>query len=230
MYSLHDDPAQRLRRYNRCADGAGYREQVEEVRRLWIHRREELTAENEADQQEILKIEEQLRQAVAEHRMRGDLQKRAKQDLNHLEAELHVAKRRWNRRLSTRDALVARTSFFMMALFALLVLFADLLPVDPSTRNLLRTAGLVLTLMFLGIFSLMVGRILYMRSKRQEHEALREDVISLEGRLLNKQYEYHDLAARAGRTEAEGESLHQRIDMLKHEIRKRQRQLELPYV
>jgi hypothetical protein len=230
MFSLRPEPARKLKRYNRCADGTAYRQLVDEVRSLWAKRREQLFSEIESRQKAIADAEDTIRQVVSEHQMRSDLQGKAHQDLNLLQTEMHVAKRRWNRRLSTRDALVARTSFFLMVLFALLVLFADVLPVDPATRDLLRTAGLVLTMMFLAIFSLMVGRILYMRSRRQEHESLRDDVISLEQRLLQKQYEYHDLAAKAGKTESESRSLHQRIDDLNREVRQRQEWLEQPYV
>jgi hypothetical protein len=230
MFSLLPEPLRKLKRYNRCADNTTYQQYVDEVRELWARRREQLNNEIESMQEGIEQAENVLRQTVAEHRMRADLQVRAQHDLNLLQAEMHTAKRRWNRRLSTRDALVARTSFFLMALSALVVLFADVLPFDPSTRTLLRTAGLVVTLMFLAIFSLMVGRILYMRSRRQEHESLRDDVVSLEQRLLQKQYEFHDLAARVGKTESESQSLHQRIDELKEGIRKRAAWLDQPYV
>jgi hypothetical protein len=230
MTWLKPEPSRKLKRYNRCADSDSYQNFVEEVRKLWTWRRDQLLGEIETRRSAIEQAEEQLRQASSEHRMRLDLQGRAHHDLNALQADLHVAKKRWSRRLSARDALVARTSIFLTVLFFAMVFVSELIPVDQPTQMLIRTASFALMLLFLAISAGMLGRILYMRSRRQDHQALREDVISIENRLLQKQYEFHDLAARASKTDAESRSLDARIAELKREIQERLGQLDEPYV
>jgi uncharacterized protein YlxW (UPF0749 family) len=116
-----------------------------------------------------------------------------------------------------------------MVVFLMGVFFAETIPVEPSTQTLIRTASLALMFLFLAIFAGMLGRILYMRSRRQEHQSLREDVISLENRLLQKQYEFHDLAARVGKSDSEAQSLHRRIELAQEEIDQRRARIDQPY-
>jgi hypothetical protein len=228
--SFTPEVARKLKRYNRCADREGYQEVVDLVHHVWEERRTELEREITHAGQEIDRAEARIRELQREEKKTTELKVEARQSLQTLEGELKLTKRRWNQRLTARDALVARTSFFMMMLFLFVVLFGDAIPVEPATLNTIRTAALVLTILFLGIFALMLGRILYNRSRRQEHQALREDVESIEKRLMEKQYHYHDLGSRNEGAHVEIQALHARIAELKEKIEEYRMRLAEPYV
>jgi predicted nucleic acid-binding Zn-ribbon protein len=89
---------------------------------------------------------------------------------------------------------------------------------------------MVLSVLFLFIFALMLGRILYMKSRRRELRDLREDVDSTEERLRGKQFEYHSLGAEAETTESEMSALKERIVTLRREIDERAARFAEPYV
>lgn len=228
--AFQPEVARKLKRYNRCADREEYQQTVEHVHRVWEKRRSGIEGEIAQKTSEIDRAEGRIRELHQEEKKNAELRAEARQHLTSLEGELMLTKRRWNQRLTSRDVLVARTSFFLTVLFLLVVLFGDLIPVDPKSLGVIRTASLVMTILFLGIFALTLGRILYNRSRRQDHQALREDVISIERRLQDRQYQYHDLAARTEGAHAEIDALRARIGELRGEIETLRLRLAEPYV
>lgn len=162
--------------------------------------------------------------------MKHDLRQTAHTSVRELEGELARARRRWYQRLSPRESLVARTSFFLMSVSVLMLFAVDALPIDERTRDLVRTAALAMSILFLMIFSLLVGRMLYMRSRRQEHAVLRDDVASIEGRLSSRQYELHGLSAEEERAREEAVALEERARVIEQEISSLERKLTRPYV
>ena len=228
--SLAAEPSGRLKRYNRYADRQHYQQRLDELQRLWKERSETLERQQREMQQQVIALESELRARQSEQLLKSDLQKRAALGVGDLDSELHTARKRWNRALSPKDAMVARTSFFFMVVMFVIVFFADLIPVDDEMKGIIRTASLGLFGLFLVTFSLMLGRIFYMRSRRVEHQSLREDVASVEDRLINRQREFHEYAAEAERAEGEITALAERIAATNIAIEETKLRLEEPYV
>jgi hypothetical protein len=230
MWSVSPDVRRRLGRYNRCADRASYRRQTDALRALWDARTAELRDAIERRTAELVAIRARVRQMTTERQMKSDLSQSTHSSLREIEGELARARKRWYQRLSPRESMVARTSFFLLALSLITVFAADAMPIDERTRALVATAALAMTCLFLIIFSLLVGRMLYIRSRRQEHAVLRDDVASIEGRLTSKRYELHGLSADAERAREEAVALNAQADAIEAEIALMKRKLEMPYV
>ena len=230
LRTMKPDIRRRLARYNRCADRATYQERTNELKQLWSERAEELRSQISAREQELETTRARARDLVSQGQMKRELGHTAGASLREIENELSRARRRWYTRLSPRESLVARTTFLALALSLLGIFAADILPVDERTRDLVRTAALAMSCLFLIIFSLVVGRMLYMMSRRREHAVLRDDVASIEGRLSSKQYEYHGLSAEAQRARVELAALEARENALLAEIATIAAQLTRPYV
>lgn len=228
--SLEPEVSRKLKRYNRCADREGYHESAELAHSVWEERRGDLEEQIDQWKGEINAAETRIRELQRDEKKTTELKAEARHSLQTLEGELLLTKRRWNQRLTARDALIARTSFFMMMLFLLVVLFGDAIPIEPGTLATIRTASLVMTVLFLGIFALMLGRILYNRGRRQEHQALREDVESIEKRLQDKQAYYHELGASTEGAHSEIGAAQGRIEELRRRIEEYRLLLAEPYV
>jgi hypothetical protein len=228
--SLAAEAAGRLKRYNRYAERKIYQQRLDELQRLWQERAAELEQQRGEMRLQVIALESELRARQSEQLLKSDLQKRAALGVGDLDSELHTARKRWSRSLSPKDAMVARTSFFFMVVMFVVVFFADLLPVDEGMQGIIRTAALGLFALFLVTFSLMLGRIFYMRSRRVEHQSLREDVASVEGRLISRQREFHELGAEAERVEGEIKALAERIDALNIAIEEAGLRLKEPYI
>ncbi|HVK39528.1 MAG TPA: hypothetical protein VNA88_13405 [Candidatus Kapabacteria bacterium] len=229
-WRMETDARRRLARYNRYADGAVYRQTTESLHTLWEARARELRGEIEDRRSELAATRQRVRSLLSEGHMKVELQQSAHSSVRVLETELARARRRWYQRLSPRESLVARTSFFLLAVSVLMIFGADALPIDDRTRDLVRTAALAMSALFLLVFSLLVGRMLYMKSRRQEHAVLREDVASIEGRLSSKQYEFHGLSSEAEQAREEAVALEARCVALEGEIAALESKLARPYV
>jgi hypothetical protein len=229
-WSVAPDVRRRLARYNRCADRRNYQRTTEELRALWQARVDELRAGVERRKAELDAVRQRIIELTSEGQMKSDLRQSSYTHMRELESELMRARKRWYQRLSPRESLVARASFFLLAISLIMVFAADAIPVDDRTRELVRTAALAMSCLFLLIFSLLVGRMLYMRSRRQEHAVLRDDVASIEGRLTAKRYETHGLTAEAERAREETIELNARADRIRAEIAELEAKLSEPYV
>lgn len=228
--SLASDAAKVLRRYNRHAQRESYQRTVDELKLLWEKRRDQLQQEIDDRRGMIAEAEGKLRRMTSEQTMKSSLQNQTRASMGTIEADLQIARRKRRYSLSMRDSLVARTSFFFLVFFVLITVFADRLPLDPQTQSLIRTSALALSVLFLFVFALMLGRIFYMKSRRRELRDLREDVDSTEDRLRGKQFEYHSLAAEAETVGSEMAALKERIVGLRREIDERTARLAEPYV
>jgi hypothetical protein len=229
-WSLESDARRRLARYNRYADRAHYRRNTDLLKNLWSERSRELREQIDSRTAELAAARARVRELTTEGQMKVDLQQSAHTSVRVIEGELARARRRWYQRLSPRESLVARTSFFLLALSVMMIFGADALPIDERTRDLVRTGSLAMSCLFLLIFSLLVGRMLYMKSRRQEHAVLRDDVASIEGRLTSKQYEFHGLSAEAERAREEAVAVRTRCEELEREITTLEAKLTRPYV
>lgn len=230
MQTIEPDVRRRLARYNRCADRTRYRENLDELKRLWENRSSELRAEIAQRNIELASTQQTMRDRLSEGQMKREMGQSAGSNLREIEGELSRARRRWYQRLSPRESMIARFSFFLFTLSLVALFGADLLPVDERTRLLVRTAALAMACVFLLVFSLLVGRMLYMKSRRQEHAVLRDDVASIEGRLSSKQYEFHGLSAEAERAREEVVALNAHIESLTATIADLESRLAQPYV
>lgn len=229
-WALEPECRERLARYNRFADRTTWQASLDSAANLWTARKREILDGILSHREEVRSIDERLRQLAAALDARGDLRDRTGMDMRDLELELQRARGRWYQRLSARETLVGRASFFLLAISLLLVFFAQAIPVDARTQSLIRTAALGMACLFLLVLSLAVGRMLYLKSRRQEHAALRDDVMSIETRLSSARIGYHELAAQTAEATAEVESLTRRRAGLLEEIERMEVDLESPYV
>ncbi|MCE7933802.1 MAG: hypothetical protein DYG96_04330 [Chlorobi bacterium CHB2] len=229
-HRLSADAAQVLERYNRRVEIGTYQQRLQEVEAIWQERKSELEQQSQELQQRLAKVEEELRMKSAERRMKAELHQSTRGTMGVLESDLQTARKRRRRGLTDREAVIARTSFFFMVLCFLAFLFVRSTPIDPATQELVRSAALALTLLFTFVFTLMLGRILYLRSRKKELRDLREDEVSTEDRLSSKRYELHTLGAEAEIAERAIAALEEKRAQLRKEIEERQRLLQLPYV
>ncbi len=229
-WSMEPARAKVLRRYNRSSRRDTYQGTMRELELLWERRKGELEEAREALRGKILDAESRIRQIESQRTLKSNLRQSARGAMSTLEVDLQTARRRRRQGLTMRDSLVARTSFFFLVFCLLFVFFSDLIPADESVRSLVRTAALALSLLFLFVFALMLGRILYMKSRKKEMKDLREDVASAEERLRERETEYHSLSVETENAAGEIAALRERIEGWRTETAAIETRLREPYV
>lgn len=229
-HRLAPDAAQVLERYNRRAEADTYQQRLQEVETLWQARKQELESQLHERRQRLASIQEELRFKNAERKMKAELHHSTRGTMGVLESDLQTARKRRRQGLTDREAVIARTSFFFMVLCFLVFLFVRSISFDPVTQQLIRTAALVLTLLFVFVFALMLGRILYLRSRKKELRDLREDELSTEERLASKRYELHTLGAEAEVAERSIAALNDEAVLIRSQLEQLEKSIAAPYV
>lgn len=230
IFSMKDDVAIRLRRYNRSADSKFYHKILDEVRELWFWRRATLEKEITGRETKIQEINIQLAKTQADFERTIIVQDEAFKMLGVLQSEARNIKTDKSGKMTAKETMIFRTSSFFLAFFVLLLLTVKSLPIDERTIDVLRSAAFILAPFFLFVSAGLLAKMLYSKNNSQQKKAMREDIVSTEQRLLNKQYEYHDLGAQIKKIEFEISALKANAERLKSEIAVQEYKLINSYV
>ena len=218
IFSMNEDIANKLRRYNRCVDKTNYLKILDEVRELWFWRRNYL--EKEINEREVSsqEIKKQIIKTNADLEMNNTLRNEAERSMSDLKVEFRNLKRDNSGSMTSKENLIFRTSLFFLAIFILLLLTVKSFPIEVKTQDILRSASFILAPFFLFVCAGIIGKIVFSKNKSNDRKDIREDVVSIENRLLNKQYEYHDLGSQIKKYEFEISALNANLERLKLEV------------
>ncbi|HYF04084.1 MAG TPA: hypothetical protein VEC36_11945, partial [Patescibacteria group bacterium] len=216
-WSVKPDVEKVLTNYNKLVDRADFTEKNGSVRDIWARRKSSLESAIKSNTDEISALRNEIIVLEGEMELKRQMAGAAQGRFMEAENEAILLKRRWNYQLANRDIAVARMSFFVAAICAVLGYFIPdiILAFDPvaaeETANLFQKVLFGISIIFSFAFFIFLFRLLYVRSQKAEMRRMQENREAVEARSARERAEMQTLAQ-------ESESASKRMLLAKQRI------------